>query len=223
MRSAAPFLDRRQAGRILAKAVAELQLADPLVLALPRGGVPIAFEVAQTLGAPLDLLMVRKIGAPANKEFGIGAVVDGAANQVVIDQDMAQAVGASQDYLDLEIEAELAEIERRRSAYGLTAPIPVKDRTVVLVDDGIATGNTVKAGLKALDKAGARRVILAVPVAPPDTLESLKAMCDDIVCLAAPVPFYAVGAHYIEFGQTPDAEVIGLLRESRELTGNTTT
>ena len=218
MRNDAPFTDRRQAGRILAKAVAELPLVNPLVLALPRGGVPVAYEVAQALGAPLDLLMVRKIGAPSNKEFGIGAVVDGSAKQIVIDQDMARAVGANQDYLETEIEAELIEIERRRSAYGLRAPIPVEGRAIVLVDDGIATGNTVKAALQALDKTGAGRVVLAVPVAPQDTLTSLRNLCDDLVCLAAPDPFYAVGAHYVEFGQTSDEEVIALLRKSRELT-----
>jgi len=213
-RHPAPFTDRRQAGRELALAVADMDLADPVILALPRGGVPVAFEIALRLNAPLDLLMVRKIGAPGNREFGIGAVVDGSAKQVVIDHDMAGAVGASEAYIDREIALELAEIERRRRAYGMAAPVPVKNRTVVVVDDGIATGNTIRAALLGLEKAGAARIVLAIPVAPQDVLSELATLCDDLVCLATPEPFRAVGTHYLDFGQTSDDEVKTLLQQA---------
>ena len=205
------FLDRREAGRLLGHRLEQLALVRPVVLALPRGGVPVGFEVASALGAPLDILLVRKIGAPGHEEYGIGALVDGANPQVVIDEATAQMVGADQAYIDRTVARELAELERRRAAYRSGPPLPLTGRTVIVVDDGIATGNTVKAALQGLARAGVARIVLAVPVAPFSTLRELEKMCDQVVCLVVPEPFYAVGAHYADFGQTSDAEVIDLL------------
>lgn len=210
------FANRRDAGRRLAAALADLAQERPVVLALPRGGVPVGYEVAQALDAPLDVLMVRKIGAPGHEEYGIGALVDGAAAQIVIDEAAARAVGASQDYIDRIVARELAEIERRRKLYNISAPIQIAGRCVILVDDGIATGATVRAALKGLAKVQPAKIVLAVPVAARDTLQTLAADCDRIVCLAMPDPFYAVGMHYLDFGQTDDREVIALLAASRK-------
>ncbi|WP_341713227.1 phosphoribosyltransferase [Erythrobacter sp.] len=205
------FANRRSAGHALAEAVARLDIEDPLVLALPRGGVPVAFEVARRLNAPLDILLVRKIGAPGHEEYGIGALVDGSNPQVVIDEAVARMVGADADYINREVEHQLRELERRRAAYRTAPPISPTGRNVILVDDGIATGGTVKVALQALRKSAASRIILAVPVAPRSALLALQSLCDEIVCLLAPEPFYAVGAHYLDFGQTSDSEVVQLL------------
>ena len=215
MASVHNFGDRREAGQLLAREVARLNLSDPVVLALPRGGVPVGYEVAKLLRAPLDILLVRKIGAPGHEEYGIGALVDGASPQVVIDEQAAKAVGADRGYIDREVERQLAEIERRRAAYRTGPPIPLKGRTVIVADDGIATGGTVLAALKALARIAPARIVLAVPVAPSDTLARLGSFCDEIVCLAQPRSFYAVGAHYIHFDQTPDSEVVSLLAEAK--------
>lgn len=209
------FSDRREAGLMLGARLAQLALADPVVLALPRGGVPVGFEVAKALGCPLDILLVRKIGAPGHEEYGIGALVDGANPQIVIDEAIAQMVGADKAYIDRTVARELAELERRRSAYRSGPPEPLAGRTVVVVDDGIATGNTVKAALQGLARAGAAMVVLAVPVAPATTLIELQKLCDRVVCLVVPDPFYAVGAHYRDFDQTSDQEVISLLAQAR--------
>jgi putative phosphoribosyl transferase len=209
------FPDRREAGRQLASVVKALGLADPVVLALPRGGVPVGFEVARALGAPLDILLVRKIGAPGHEEYGIGALVDGASPQVVIDEAAARMVGADQAYVDRQVARLLVEIERRRAAYRTGPPVQLKGRNVIVVDDGIATGGTVRAALKGLAQAGPARVVLAVPVAPRETLPELRSLCEDVVCLSSPEPFYAVGAHYIDFTQTEDDEVIRLLAAAR--------
>jgi len=182
------FANREEAGQQLAEAVEALGLEDPVVLALPRGGVPVAFEVAKTLGAPLDVLLVRKIGAPGHEEYGIGALVDGDDPQVVIDEAAARMVGADQAYIDKQVERQLEEIERRRSAYRTGPPVPLEGRTVVVVDDGIATGGTVRAALKALGKTQAARVVLAIPVAPADVLPEMNKLCDEVVCLATPDP-----------------------------------
>lgn len=205
------FSDRREAGRLLGEALARLKPDNPVVLALPRGGVPVGYEVARKLDAPLDILLVRKIGAPGHEEYGIGALVDGASPQVVVDEAAARMVGADKTYIDRVVARELAELERRRAAYCTNPPEPLAGRVVVVVDDGIATGGTAKAALKGLAQAGAARVVLAVPVAPADTLHELGALCDEVVCLAVPEPFYAVGAHYRDFSQTTDEEVIRLL------------
>ncbi len=209
------FADRRAAGRELAQAVAVLGIVNPIVLALPRGGVPVGFEVARHLQAPLDILLVRKIGAPGHEEYGIGALVDGASPQVVIDRKIAQMVGADEAYIKNEVQRQLAEVERRRAAYGSGLSHSLKGRAVVLVDDGIATGGTVKVALNALRSSGAARIVLAVPVAPRAAIQDLRPYCDEIVCLATPEPFHAVGAHYVDFSQTGDEEVISLLAQAK--------
>lgn len=206
------FSDRVQAGRKLADALGHLKDAKPIILALPRGGVPVAYEVAKALNAPLDIVLVRKIGSPGQPELGLGAVVDGAHPQIVLNDDVVEMVRPSQRYIDAEAERQLAEIERRRKLYRAgRAPLEIANRTVIVVDDGIATGGTVKAVLTALRKAKPARLVLAVPVAPPETLSALSAFADETVCLMTPERFYAVGAHYRDFAQTEDAEVIALL------------
>jgi putative phosphoribosyl transferase len=209
------FSDRRDAGRKLAQALSHLASEHPIILALPRGGVPVAYEVAEALDAPLDLLFVRKIGAPGHPEFGVGAVVDGAEPQLVINPS-AEQLGIPRAYIEAEKTRELAEIERRRHAYLRGhAPLQVRGRTVIVVDDGIATGGTVRAALQGLAKVGTRRTVLAVPVAAEDTIASLSGEADEIVCLATPEPFYAVGLYYADFTQTEDAEVVALLDKAR--------
>ena len=210
------FANRPVAGRDLALALTSLEIEDPIIFALPRGGVPLGFEVAKQLKAPLDILLVRKIGAPGHEEFGIGALVDGASPQVVIDERTAKLAGADDAYIEREVQRQLAEVERRREAYGSGLSHSPRGRSVIVVDDGIATGGTVKAALKALRMAGASRIVLAVPVAPRSAIAELRQYSDEIVCLAMPEPFYAVGAHYDDFSQTSDAEVIELLESARQ-------
>lgn len=209
------FTGRRQAGQELAKALHRFRADDPLVLALPRGGVPVAFEVAQALGAELDVILVRKIGAPGHAEYGIGAVVEGREPQLVLNAEAVRMVGASPAYIEAEKARQVEEIERRREAYRHgQPPVSVADRTVIVVDDGIATGGSMKAVLQALAQGGAGHIVLAVPVAPADTLAELAALADDTVCLATPEPFRAVGLHYLDFDQTSDEEVVTLLEAS---------
>lgn len=206
------FADRRAAGRQLARELEKYSFERPIVLALPRGGVPVGYEIAGRLKAPLDLVMVGKIGAPGHSEFAIGAVVDGEHPKVVLDHEAAQRAGADESYITGLIAKKLAEIEQRREAYGASEMLDLEGRTAILVDDGIATGMTVKAALSGLAKARPARTVLAVPVAAPESLRALAHLCDEIVCLRTPDAFYAVGAHYDEFGQTSDAEVITLLK-----------
>ncbi|AMK26275.1 phosphoribosyltransferase [Sphingobium sp. TKS] len=211
------FHDRRDAGIHLAKTLAHHVSSRPLILALPRGGVPVAFEVARALQADLDLLFVRKLGAPGYEELGIGAVVDGADPQLVLNEDVVRQLGPTPEYIRAEMRRQLAEIDRRRKAYlGDRDPLPVAGRTVIVVDDGIATGGTIKAALKGIGKAHPARLILAVPVAPAEALASLRDECDEVICLYEPYPFYAVGAHYVVFDQTSDAEVVRLLDAARQ-------
>jgi predicted phosphoribosyltransferase len=209
------FEDRPDAGRRLAARLSHYKNSKPIVLALPRGGVPVAFEVAQALDAPLDVVFVRKIGAPHQPELGLGAVVDGAEPHLVLNEDIVRHVAPPHAYIEEEQKRQLAEIEHRRQLYRPhRPPLSVRGRTVLVVDDGIATGATVKAVLRALTQARPERLILAVPVAPRDAIHDLSSEADDIVCLATPEPFFAVGAHYRNFAQTTDAEVVDLLRKN---------
>lgn len=209
-----PFANRRDAGRLLAHTLMKFRKDHPLVLALPRGGVPVAYEVAERLDADLDLLLVRKIGAPHHEEFGIGAVVDGASPQIIINREIADQLAIPSGYIHNEAHKQLREIERRRSEYlGTRKPVPISHRTVIVVDDGIATGSTVRAALRAIRQKNPARLILAVPVGARDSLVTLRRECDELICLATPDPFFAVGAHYANFEQTSDDEVRQLLRD----------
>lgn len=189
----------------------------PLILALPRGGVPVAYEVAQSLNAPLDLLLVRKIGAPGHKEYGIGAVIDGADPQLVLNEEAIRLLAPSPDYIRTEMRREIAELERRRRVYlGDRKPPDMRGRTIIVVDDGIATGGTMKAALRGARKNGPEKLVLAVPVAPHEAIETLRSECDEITCLATPEPFYGVGNWYANFDQTDDEEVKTLLRHANQ-------
>jgi putative phosphoribosyl transferase len=172
------------------------------------------------LTAPLDVLLVRKIGAPGHEELALGAVVDGEDPQLVLNEDVVRGVAPLPGYIEAEKTRQLAEIERRRQNYlGDRPPLSAKGRVAIVVDDGIATGATVKAGLRGLARHDPARLVLAVPVAPAESLAELRGECDDVVCLATPDPFYAVGPHYRDFRQTEDAEVIRLLEEARQWVG----
>lgn len=205
--------DRDEAGRLLAQQLARLPLSPPVVvLALPRGGVPIAAPIARALHAPLDLLLVRKIGVPWQRELALAAVVDGDPPDLVIDEEVQRETGVGRDYIEAQMSAELREIERRRAAYlrGQT-PLPVTGCTVIVVDDGIATGTTMRAALKALRRRAPAHLVLAVPVAPPETVRAFEPEVDRLVCLEQPTPFWAIGAHYRDFHQVSDAEVVAAL------------
>lgn len=211
------FRDRRDAGRKLARALERFRGENAVVLALPRGGVPVGFEVAEHLDAALDLLLVRKIGAPGHEELALGAVVDGLHPQLVVNQDVLEMTRPPAGYLDAVEKRELAEIERRRRLYlGSVQPIDVKGRVVIVVDDGIATGATMKAALRGVRRNEPSRLVMAAPVAPRSAVGEFKGECDEMVFLATPEPFYAVGLYYSDFSQTSDEEVVGLLREARK-------
>ena len=212
-----PFADRTQAGRLLAARLLELKLATPItVLALPRGGVPVAAEVARALHAPLDLLLVRKIGMPGQRELAVAAVVDGDPPCMVIDESTWHAAGLCAGDVEDQRQQALLENERRRAVYLRgRAPLPLEGHTAVVVDDGIATGTSVRAALKALRARHPARLVLAVPVAPADTLASLRGEVDQIVCLEQPAIFRAVGEHYVEFDQVDDAGVLAALADAQ--------
>lgn len=195
---------------MLAEKLKALDLSEPVVLALPRGGVPVALPVAQALKAPIDLLLVRKIGTPGNPELAAGAVVEGA--EPVFNRNVMAFENLTEEGLAPIVAEKRAEIAARREAW-LTGrpPVPREGKTLIVVDDGIATGATVRAALTGLAAAGAQAVVLAVPVAPAETLASLAPLCDRIVCLETPVFFGAVGAHYARFDQVPDDAVARML------------
>ena len=215
MEQPALFADRQDAGRQLAERLAHRHERDPLVLALPRGGVPVGCEIALRLKAPMDLLLVRKLGAPAFAELGLGAVVDGAAPQRFLNEPVIEAVQPPEGYLEEEERRQLRLIEQQRRRFlGDRPPVPLRGRTVIVADDGIATGGTVRAALQAVAAAGARRVVLAVPVAPPAVLASLPVEPENLVCLKMPAGFQAVGQYYADFSQVSDDEVIAALQRA---------
>lgn len=206
------FRDRSHAGQELAEALQHLKDSNPLVLALPRGGVPVAFEVSRALSAPLDLVLVRKIGAPGNEELALGAVIDGAEPKWVINQELFNQISPPPNWFEEEMQRQLSELERRRQRYCGQRPAPVlSGRCVILIDDGVATGATVRAALKGLKQSNPSRIVLAVPVGPGAEMEMLRAEVDELVCLAMPDPFIGVGCHYGDFDQTSDEQVIDLL------------
>lgn len=202
------FADRTDAGQQLAATLAAREYPDPVVLALPRGGVPVALPIAAALHAPLDLVMARKIGVPGHEEVAAGAVVNGEDPHIVVNPRVLAAAGLSEQQVRHLAERELVTIRRRREQYlAGRSPISVRGRTAIVVDDGIATGATMRVALQAVSSRGPSRVVLAVPVAPPDTLDSLHADVDAVVCLLTPKHFYAVGEYYRDFHQVSDAEV----------------
>ena len=210
--SPAMFADREDAGRQLAAKLLRFKDKNPVVLALPRGGVPIGLEVAALLKAPMDLILVRKIGTPGQPELAVGAVVDGEKPELVINEDVKRLAGVPDDYIVQEEAHQLVEIERRRKLWlGDRPRVAVKGRTVLVVDDGIATGATVRAALHAVRRAGPAHLVLAAPVAPPDTIASLRGDADEIICLAMPETFWAISMFYGSFPQVADSEVSALM------------
>jgi putative phosphoribosyl transferase len=210
------FRDRFDAGRQLALRLAHLKGSQPpvVVLGLPRGGVVVASQIARELGVPLDVLVVRKIGAPHQPELAIGAVTDGEHPQTVLNHDLLALAGADDAYVRNESAIQLEEVRRRQFQYRLGRPaVPVDGRCVILVDDGIATGATAKAALIALRQSNVARLLLAVPVAPQDTLKELEPLVDQIECLSSPPNFVAVGRYYEDFSQTSDEEVMAILQQ----------
>ncbi len=209
------FADRTDAGRKLAERLKRQRGQHAVVLALPRGGVPVAFEIAQALNAPLDLLFAAKIGAPDQPELAVGAIADGAQPQRVLNDEIVEALNISAEYLAAQADRKLAEIARRRRRYlGDRPRVDLTGRTVILVDDGIATGATVRAALRAARRSAPRRLLLAVPVASPQALRSLAAEVDKIVCLEPLSDLAATSMAYREFPQVSDSEVISLMQRA---------
>ena len=214
-----PYRDRRHAGAELARRLGHLKAADVVVLALPRGGVPVAFEVARALNASLDVFVVRKLGLPGHPEYAMGAIASGGVR--VLNDDVVTLYGIPERAVDAIARHEHLELERRERAYrNGRPPLDVSGRTVVLIDDGLATGSTMKAAVEAVRALEPARIVVAVPVGSPDTCRDFAAIADDIVCARAPEHFAAVGQWYDDFGQTTDEEVRELLQAaSSDLTG----
>jgi predicted phosphoribosyltransferase len=212
------YADRVQAGQELAASLKEFAgRAGVLVLALPRGGVPVAYEVARALGAPLDLFLVRKLGVPGQEELAMGAIASGGVQ--VLNREVVEMLQIPEQVIAQVAEHEQEELTRRQREYRGARPEPeVTGKTVILVDDGLATGSTMRAAAEALRHAGAERLVVAVPVAPPETCAALGREVDQIVCLMTPEPFYGVGMWYEDFAQTTDEEVRELLAKSAQST-----
>ncbi len=214
------FRSRTDAGRLLASKLREAGLGDAVVLAIPRGGVVVGYEVAKALNAPLDVVVPRKIGAPYQPELAVGAVAEDGS--LVIEENIAQLVGASDEYIREAAEMEIREIKRRVERYrGGRPPVDIRGKTVILVDDGLATGATMRAAIKYVRGLGARKIVVAVPVAPPETVSKIRAEVDEVYCLQTPSEFYAIGQFYEEFEQTSDEEVIKLLATAARMEAGT--
>jgi predicted phosphoribosyltransferase len=213
--------NRTDAGRKLAGLLSKYAGTDAPVLAIPRGGVVVGYEVAKALGLPLDVVVPRKLGAPGEPELAIGAVASWGDHEWIVDESALRYLRVSDDYMQREVQAQLAEINRRLLEYrGTTDPPNVEGKTVILVDDGIATGYTMQAAVMSLRRLDPARIVLAVPIASPEAAARLSELVDEFCALTTPYPFLAVGHWYVEFGQTTDEEVIELLRKRRsELSG----
>lgn len=206
------FTDRVEAGRRLAAELGRFKEQRPVVLALPRGGVPVGFEIAMALAAPLEIVLVRKIGHPLSPELAVGAIADGEPLEQFIDDRAVADLDVPKDYLDAEIRRQSREIDHRRRLYLKDrAPLDLRQRTALVVDDGIATGATMRAALRAVRRRGPARLVLAVPVAPAGTVDALRSEVDEVVCLSAPEDFGAVGFFYRDFRPVEDQVVVDLL------------
>jgi len=209
------FHDRSEAGRRLADLLPPMDAdARPVVVGLPRGGVPVALELARKLRCPLDVFLVRKLGAPSQPELALGAIATGGV--CVLNQNLIDLLGVDANTIERLAARERIELERREQAYREgREPVPLRDATVIMVDDGLATGASMRAGLTALRQANQAQVIAAIPVAPPETLAAIRRLADQVICIATPEPFYSVGAWYAHFDQVSDEEVRACLREAR--------
>ncbi len=206
-----PYADRRQAAQLLSASLVGYEAHHPLILGIPRGGVVIADTIARALKADLDIVLTRKLGAPGNPELAIGAIAEN--GRVHLQHDIADKVGADEDYLEREIQRQLAEIEARRQRYRqVLCKASLEGRTVILVDDGVATGATMQASLWAARDEVPKEVVVAVPVGAQDAIEQLEREADDVVCPYVPPYFYAIGQFYADFGQIEDREVIEILQ-----------
>lgn len=208
------FQNRTSAGKQLAKQLSRYANENPVILALPRGGVPVGYEIANLLQAPLDIIVTRKIGLPYQREFGIGAIAEG--NIHVFDHKILAMLGLSSQDLDDEIHKETTELERRVKTYrGKIKPPHIKNRTVMLVDDGLATGVTARAAIKAVKKLKPKKIIFASPVCAFTSLQEIRSLVDDVICLATPLDLMAIGLWYKQFDQTTDKEVLELLEKNK--------
>ncbi len=205
------YSDRRDAGRALARALVRFaDRPDVLVLALPRGGVPVAFEVATALRSPLDVFLVRKLGMPGHEEYAMGAIASGGVR--VVEEALVRRFEIPFAVVERIVEREERELRRRERAYrGDRPPVELAGMTAILVDDGLATGSSMRAAVEAARRRGARRIVVAVPVGPVEAVRDLSRLADEVICLVTPAPFIAVGRFYEDFGQTSDTEVVGLL------------
>src|SRR5437016_5051891 len=210
------FPNRTEAGRLLAKKLVKYAGRDDvIVLGLPRGGVPVAFEVAQRLGAPLDVFIVRKLGVPGFEELAVGAIASGGVR--VLNEDVMRALPNAVDIIEAVTAKETAELQRREQSYRDGRPAPeLAGKTIILVDDGLATGATMRAAVKALRQRGAAKIVVAVPVGPPDTCREFEDEADEVICASAPEFFQAVGQYYEDFSQTSDEEVRELLARAAQ-------
>src|SRR5438105_15744204 len=210
------FPDRAEAGRLLAEKLSKYSgRGDVIVLGLPRGGVPVAYEVARALRVPLDVFIVRKLGVPGFEELAVGAIASGGVR--VLNEDVVRALPNAGEIIEAVTQRESAEVERREQEYRDGRPAPeIRGRTVILIDDGLATGATMRAAVKALRQRGAGKIVVAVPVGPPDTCKEFEDEADEVVCASAPEFFQAVGQYYEDFSQTSDEEVRELLARAAE-------